>query len=212
VSKGARVGLSVVGVLTAPFVLAILTGTQLLILLRDELRYNCGFYQGGGSELGSWVCADGIGYLMPGAFVFGCLGLLALVAAAKAAHLAERPHVRRRVLTLLALAPLALLVLTTIGVRPQASEPGVDLWAQHMAVATWLVAASAVAIVAAAAAPRAVMVPFVLVALALLTATTIAQDGTLYGTLPAALLLAWAWWADHRSHRQRSQLTVGSAA
>ncbi|CDK00895.1 exported hypothetical protein [Microbacterium sp. C448] len=46
--------------------IATLSATTLMHLVQGVLHYGCEFLIGGEAGTGSWVCSDGIGYLLPG--------------------------------------------------------------------------------------------------------------------------------------------------
>jgi hypothetical protein len=85
---------------------AVLSWPFLIHLIREVLHYGCEFLVGGEAGDGSWACADGIGYIMPG------LGLTAPIFLASVVGLVATltlrgPLARRIALGLSAAAPLA---------------------------------------------------------------------------------------------------------
>ncbi|OJV98968.1 MAG: hypothetical protein BGO47_14495 [Microbacterium sp. 67-17] len=125
-------------------------GASSIFLLRAQLHVQCGIYvESGVSQVeanGSWVCADGISYLIPGIILI-CGPLVFAVVGAVIAHLVVRDVLARLVLALLAVASVAWVLGWTwyaSGALVSSTPPGID------SLHYWYLAVGPAAAVAAA--------------------------------------------------------------
>lgn len=86
--------------------IATLSATTLMHLVQGVLHYGCEFLIGGEAGTGSWVCSDGIGYLLPGISLVVPVFLAAVLGTVVTFALRTR-LARRIALGLSAVAPLA---------------------------------------------------------------------------------------------------------
>ena len=173
-----------------------------IFLLRTQLHVQCGIYfEAGVSQIeanGTWVCADGISYLMPGLILL-CGPVVLSIAGALVAHLIVRDRSARLVLTLLAAASVGwVLGWTSYASRESvhSTPPGVDsLHYWYVAVGpAAAVSASAVVIALIALAMRPVIARRMLgLAIAGMLIASVACLGISAGTLVAAGLLGAAY-------------------
>lgn len=177
-------------------------GASSMFLLRDQLHVRCSIYfEAGVAQIeanGSWVCADGISYLIPGIILI-CGPFVFAVVGAVIAHLIVQDFLARLILALLAVASVAwVLGWTWHASREYVSStpPGVDsLSYWYLAVgpaAALAVAGLACGLVALLARPSGAGWMLGLAVVALLIASP-ASLGTSAGTLVAAGLLGTAY-------------------
>lgn len=93
-----------IGVLAGGVMLAIVLAPLALSTIRDGIHYACS-YGTRGEASGSWMCADGIGYLLPGAALLAAALLPALIGVL--VILAATAGAAERTLRVLSFAPVA---------------------------------------------------------------------------------------------------------
>ena len=125
-------------------------GASSIFLLRAQLHVQCGIhFEVAVSQVeanGSWVCADGISYLIPG-IILSCGPFVFAVVGAGIAHLVVRDVLARLVLALLAVASVAWVLGWTwyaSGALVSSTPPGID------SLHYWYLAVGPAAAVAAA--------------------------------------------------------------
>lgn len=195
-----RVWLALGATALAGFVLVIPLSMAMITFLRERMHVYCSFGRMGADDPGSFTCADGIGYILPGLVLWFWVGMLLTVTAIATAVLAPRPLLATRVVAMIGVGGLAFLVTASLVAdsgRHPASEIAADTWVSVMAVPSVLFGVASVALVIAAASRSKALTRVALwTPLALVLAATVVEPTLAFGTVPvllavgAALILA----------------------
>ncbi|MGO1411021.1 MULTISPECIES: hypothetical protein [unclassified Microbacterium] len=176
---------------------ALVTAPGLIWLLRDRLHVRCSTGAPGTEGYGTWVCADGIGYILPGIAVGGGVMMLVVVAMI-ISGVVSRDRVRAVLLVVFAGAAMAWgNILIAYGsanlVHGRAAGiSGIETWFDAMGVAVLCQAVSLASAIASffVGARAARIAAWVAVVLACLGA--VVQPGLAVTAAPGAFLLMGA--------------------
>jgi len=202
-------------ILLGGMVLAVALAPILILPVREQLHVNCQ-YGTMGEAAGSWMCADGIGYLMPGVGIL-VGSILALLLALLVVLLSARVAPRDAATTARILAPAPVLwvglvtgatTLRSDPLPPQSSWPA--LWWETVGMAVLISAAGAVLLALATTtgaasrrsgadrgsgrgARRALPVVGAAIGAVLLVAGGLLQPGLMHAVAASSALIAVAW-------------------
>jgi len=201
-------------ILLGGMVLAVALAPILILPVREQLHVNC-HYGTMGEGAGSWMCADGIGYLMPGAGIL-VGSILALLLALLVVLLSARVAPRDAATTARILAPAPVLwvglvtgstALRSDPLPPQSSWPA--LWWETIGIAVMISAAGAVLLALATTSGaasrsgagrgsglggrRALPVVGAAIGAVLLVAGGLLQPGLMHAAAASGALIAVAW-------------------
>jgi hypothetical protein len=187
--------------LSVGFVVSVFVGSGfLLMLVRDDLHFQCSFLRMGSDDPGSFYCADGISYIGVGVGTYSVYGVILLVALVIAsAGPTTTGTLRPRLMAGISILPIAMFSWSTwyaTIARSADQAPGVSYWVQPLLPVTVVLVTAVVVILAAGLIPRpGVRRAGFRVAIALLVAAALIQPGSIsavavaLGTLAAALFL-----------------------
>lgn len=191
---GATVLVGLVGVI--PLSMAMIT------FLRERMHLYCSFARMGSDDPGSYLCADGIGYILPGLVLWFWFGSLLLATAITAAVFLPRPPLAIRALAIIGMAGLVSTVTVSVladSGRHPAGEIPADTWVTVMAVPAVLFGLACVALILAAVSHSRTLGRVSLwVAFALVLAATVVEPTLAFGTVPVLIAAGIALVLAHR--------------
>ena len=191
-------------VVCVALVLSVIVGALPLVsFLRDGVHLYCEFSDAGESAPGTFMCADGIGYIVPVAtaiLVWTLVSALAIVAMSAWIPSALRP----RLVSLLALAPMAYISVIAVQSIDRLRVTGQprDFWSAPMLVVTILMGAFAavVLVLFAVRGPRPRLVLYIAGGV-LMVAALVVQPGMLAATFLALGLFGASFVLDRAAYR-----------
>ena len=180
-----------------------------LAFLKDRVHLYCEFARMGSDDPGVYLCADGIGYILPGLILAVVIGLLLLATSLTVAIGLLRPRIAVRVLAGVGIVALAFPLLTAavaMSLRHPASNIPVDTWSTVLLVPTLVLSAAAVALTITFFVRSSTVIRIALsAALALTLAATIVEPTLAFGTVPALAASGAALWLAFRRFGPQSQ-------
>lgn len=201
-STSARTWLALGATVLAGVLLLIPLSMAMVTFLRERMHLYCSFGRMGSDDPGSYYCADGIGYILPGLVLWFGVGTLLLATAIATAVLAARPLPAVRAMTIIGVAGLVFTVAVSLladSGRHPASDIPADTWATVMAVPSVVFGLACAALVVAGASRSRTPTRVALwVGFALILTATLVEPTLVFGTVPVLIAVAVALIVAHR--------------